>query len=93
MDFVQQFANAADPNALIAEAADLLFAVDISQGVKDQLKTNFLLFGQTSDYYWSDAYTTYIADPNTTDPAAQLVPTILLLLFLDMQGAAEHHLH
>lgn len=93
VDLVAQFADPADPNALIAEAVDLLFAVDVSQGIKDQLKTNYLLFGQTSDYYWSDAYTTYVADPNTTDPAAQLVPTILLLLFLDMQGAAEHHLH
>ena len=90
--FVEQFAFPEDPNALISEACSLLFAVDVSQTVKDQLKTNYLLFGQTNDAYWTTAYLTYVADPNTTDPAAQLVPLFLQALFIDMQGAAEHHL-
>ena len=32
-------------------------------------------------------------DPNTTDMTAQLVPSLLLWLFLDMAGAAETQLH
>ena len=64
----------------------------MAQTVKDQLKTNYLLFGQTNDAYWTTPYLTYVADPNTTDPAAQLVPLFLQGLFIDMQGAAEHHL-
>ncbi|MCB0792084.1 MAG: DUF1800 domain-containing protein [Flavobacteriales bacterium] len=92
VQFVQQFTDAGDPNALIDEACKFLFAVDVSQSVKDTLKTNYLLFGQTTDSYWTNAYNTYVADPNTTDPAAQLVPFLLLGLFIDMQGAAEHHL-
>jgi hypothetical protein len=40
--------------------------------------------GPLSDSYWSDAYELYVADPNTTDMTAQLVPTMLLWLFLDM---------
>ena len=91
-DFVQQLSDPGDPNVLVAEAAELLFGVPVSQSVRDQLKTNYLLFGQLSDSYWTTAYFTYAADPNTTDPAAQLVPTLLLLMFLDMQGAAERHL-
>jgi uncharacterized protein (DUF1800 family) len=89
---VQQFSNAANPNILVAEAADLLFTVPVSQGVKDQLKTGYLLLGQTNDSYWTSAYLTYVADPNTTDPVAQLVPLLLAALFVDMQGAAEHQL-
>jgi hypothetical protein len=77
---------------LVAEAADLLFTVSVSQGVKDQLKTGYLLLGQMNDAYWTSAYVTYVADPNTMDPVAQLVPTLLAGLFIDMQGAAEHQL-
>lgn len=89
---VQQFTDAEDPNVLVAEAADLLFTVGVSQGVKDQLKTGYLLLGQMNDAYWTSAYVTYVADPNTPDPVAQLVPTLLAALFVDMQGAAEHQL-
>jgi hypothetical protein len=91
--FVQQFSDPADPDVLINEAVELLFAVPLSPAVKDQLKTNFLLSGQSADHYWTDAFETYVADPGTTDPAAQMVPTILETLFADMLGAAEHHLH
>ncbi|MBL8012018.1 MAG: hypothetical protein JNJ64_15535, partial [Flavobacteriales bacterium] len=45
------------------------------------------------DYYWTFAYATYVADPNTQDMTAQLVPTILLWLTIDMLGAAETHIH
>lgn len=92
MALTQQFTTPEDPNALVAQAADLLFKVDVSQQVKDQLKTNYLLFGQQADHYWTDAYLIYLADPNTPNTTAQLVPTLLLGLFLDMQGAAEHQL-
>jgi hypothetical protein len=90
---VDQFTNPMDPNSLVADAADLLMAVPISEAVRNQLKTNFLLLGQQSDFYWSDAYELYVNDPNTTDMTAQLVPSILLWLFLDMAGAAETQLH
>lgn len=91
--FVQQFSDPSDPDALIDEAVELLFGMPVSQGVKQQLKSGFLLSGQVADHYWTDAYDTYIADPQTTDPAGQMVPTMLRTLFADMLGAAEHHLH
>lgn len=90
---VAQFSDPYDPNTLVANAADMLFAVPVSQGVRDQLKSSFLLLGQQSDFYWSDAYEIYVLDPNTTDMTAQLVPFMLLSLFLDMSGAAETQLH
>lgn len=90
---VAQFSDPYDPNVLVSEAVDLLFAVPVSQAVKDQLKTNYLLLGQQSDHYWSDAYGLYVNDPDTTDMTAQLVPDILLWMFNDMRGAAEIHLH
>lgn len=91
--FVQQFNDPTDPNALIDEATELLFAVPVSQQVKDQLKTNFLLDGQSTDQYWTNAFNIYVADPETSNPDAQMVPEILRSLFLDMLEAGEHHLH
>ncbi|MCW5898958.1 MAG: DUF1800 family protein [Flavobacteriales bacterium] len=90
---VAQFSNPYDPNALVEDATQLLFGVPVSAEVKQQLKTNYLLLGQQFDHYWTDAYEIYVNDPNSPDPFAQLVPTLLLLLFLDMVQAAENHLH
>lgn len=93
MAVLAQFADPSDPNNTITESADLLYNVPISQSVKDQLKTNFLLFGQANDLYWTDAYDIYAADPNTTNMTAQLVPAILLWLYGEMVQAAEIHIH
>lgn len=93
MAVLAQFTDASDPNNAIAESADLLYCLPISQTVKDQLKTNFLLLGQSNDLYWTDAYDIYAADPNTTNMTAQLVPAILLWLYGEMVQAAEIHIH
>ena len=90
---VAQFNDPYNPNTLVTDAAELLFAVPVSAGVKGQLKTNYLLLGQMNDAYWSDAYELYVLDPNTTNMTAQLVPSLLLWLFLDMAGAAETQMH
>ncbi len=90
--FVQQLQDPADPNMLIDQLVELLYVNPISADVKQQLKQNYLLFGQVSDIYWTDAYELYIADPNTTNMTAQLVPAILKWLIGDMQRAAERHL-
>lgn len=93
LQLVAQFTDAYDPNALVEDAAGMLFAVPVSQGILQQLKTNYLLLGQQSDHYWTDAYELYVMDPETTDLTAQLVPFLLTALFADMVQAAEQHLH
>ncbi|MBK8498469.1 MAG: DUF1800 family protein [Flavobacteriales bacterium] len=90
---VAEFTDAYNPNTLVTDAAELLFAVPVSNGVKWQLKTNYLLLGQLNDVYWSDAYELYVTDPGTTDPTAMLVPSLLQWMFLDMAGAAETQMH
>ncbi len=91
--FCEQLSNPADPDQLLADMAELYYGTAVSQAVRDQLKTNILLFGQTQNYYWTFAYSTYVADPNTQDFTAQLVPGVLLWLTVDMLGAAEFHIH
>ncbi|HEX5625504.1 MAG TPA: DUF1800 family protein [Saprospiraceae bacterium] len=92
VDFVKKFDQPSDPNALISEAIELMLGAPVSQGVKDQLKTNYLLLGQSTDYYWTDAWDVYIANPGTTDPEARRVPTMLQDLFMYLMSSAEYHL-
>lgn len=92
VDFVKKFENPSDPNSLIAEAVELLLGATVSQNVKDQLKTNYLLLGQATDYYWTDAWEVYLANPNTSDPEARRVPTMLQDLFIYLMSSAEFHL-
>jgi uncharacterized protein (DUF1800 family) len=57
--------NPADPNLLIDRFFSFLISTDIAATIKSNLKTQILLSGQTSDYYWSDAWNLYIANPTT----------------------------
>jgi uncharacterized protein (DUF1800 family) len=61
--FAQSLSNPADPNVLVQDALVRLYSYPVEQDFKDYLKS-FLLSGQTSDYYWSDAWADYIAEPN-----------------------------
>ena len=89
--FTQQLSDPSNPNTLISDLCELFYVSPISQSVRDGLKQDFLLLGQSDDNYWTMAYEIYVADPNTTDMAAQLVPSILHWLIGEMQQAAEHH--
>ena len=89
VEVVSNFSDPTDPNILISDLVDLFLHVPISSEVQSTLKTTKLLLGQQNDIYWSDAYEIYIADPNTTNQTAQMVPTLLLYTFLDLSGSAE----
>jgi uncharacterized protein (DUF1800 family) len=93
VQLVQQFSNPSDPNVVVSEACDLLFAVPVSQAVKDHLKNDFLLQGQTMDAYWTSIWNAYVNNPEIPDPVAQSVPVRLRNMFLDMMEAAEFQLH
>ncbi len=91
--FVKQLDQPHDPNILINQLVELFYGVQVSQAIKDSLKTTYLLKGQSSDFYWSSAYVAYADNPNTTDPDARQVPRQLQDLFAYMFSAAEYHLH
>lgn len=86
---VAEMGDASDPNVVVAGCADMLYAIPVSQGILDTIKTNRLLLGQSNDTYWSDAYEIYVADPNTTNQTAQMVPNLLTFMLLDMAKAGE----
>ena len=50
---------------MIQDVFDLLISTEIDQSIKDNLKKQILLSGQTSDYYWTDAWNAYTSSPTT----------------------------
>ncbi len=57
--------NPADPNQLIQDLFELFISTEIDQSIKDNLKKQILLSGQTSDHYWTDAWVNYQSVQNT----------------------------
>ena len=89
--FAQQFNTPEEPNALISQITKLLYGIDVSQTVKDGLKTSFLLSGQSSDHYWTDAWNAYTAAP-TDSSKKSTVNSRLQALIKYVCGQAEHQL-
>lgn len=89
--FAASLSNPGDPNQLIDDILTIIFRIDISPASKTQLKTDILLGGQTSDYYWTEAWNQYVTTPgniaNTTTVKNRLRD--LLKYFMDL---AEYQL-
>jgi len=64
--FVQTLSNPGDPNKLIDDMVNRIFRIDISAASKMQLKTDILLGGQSTDFYWTDAWNLYVSTPGNT---------------------------
>ena len=52
-----------DPNILMDDLFSFLVSTDIDATLKTNLKVQLLLTGQTSDYYWTDAWNLYLSSP------------------------------
>ncbi len=63
VDFAKRMPNPADPNALILDFNKFLLRRTLSQGLRDQIKTDILLTGQITDSYWTDAWNAYVNSP------------------------------
>jgi uncharacterized protein (DUF1800 family) len=89
--FAKAMPNPGDPNELINDAIKYLFRLPLQQASKDQVKRDILLSGQTSDFYWTNAWTAYIANPNDTTNA-NIVKSRLTSLFQYLLKLAEYQL-
>ena len=65
--YAKTLSNPGNPNDLIDDALKYLYRLNLSPQVKQQLKTQMLLTGQQFDYYWTNAWSTYIANPSTAN--------------------------
>ncbi|MGB3006635.1 MAG: DUF1800 domain-containing protein [Chitinophagaceae bacterium] len=90
VSFAQTLSNPGNPNDLIDEALNIFFRNDLSAQSKGQIKAQILLTGQQWDYYWTNAWSAYIANPTT--PNFNTVNTRLKSLFQYIFNLSEYQL-
>jgi uncharacterized protein (DUF1800 family) len=83
--------NAGDPNALVADSLAILYRVPLSDAVKQKIKQTILLSGQTQDYYWTNAWNAYLADPANMATAA-IVSNRLKSFYQYLMNLSEYQL-
>lgn len=88
--FVNALSDPANPNTLIIDSLTIMYAIEVSQQVKDFLKS-ILLSGQLSDSYWTDAWTTYKANTNIVANRA-IVLTRLQAMYKYLMNLPEYQL-
>ena len=85
-EFAKTLSNPGDPNKLIDDIVQIIYRIDISAASKTQLKTDILLGGQSSDYYWTDAWNMFIATPGNMSNTATVKNRLrdLMKYFMDL---------
>ncbi len=82
--------NPSNPNSVIDDAAFFLLSTELSPSIKSNLKTQILLSGQSSDYYWTDAWNLSISTPTTIN--LNIVNTRLKTLFKYLMNLPDYQL-
>ena len=90
VSYVQQFSNPGNPSDLIDDALKYIFRNQLSYESKKTIKTQILLSNQQWDYYWTNAWTAYIASPTTAN--FNIVNNRLKSLFQYFFNLAEYQL-
>ena len=89
--FAKTLPSPGDPNLLIDDSLRLLFKIDLAPDFKTKVKSDILLGGQISDYYWTNAWDAYIASPTDT-VSRNLVYTRLQALYKYFMNLSEYQL-
>ena len=89
--FAAQFANPGDPNLLINDSLEILLRYPLSESGKEFIKRSLLLSGQLQDYYWTNAWDAYKANPADM-MAREIVLARLRSLYKYIMNLPEYHL-
>jgi hypothetical protein len=89
--FTQTLPNPGDPNALIDDALAILYRMSLSAQVRQTIKEQILLSNQTQDYYWTNAWTAYLANPSNQSNF-NVVNTRLKSLYQYLMDLPEYQL-
>lgn len=88
--YAKTLTNPGNPNDLVDEALKYLYRMNLSPQVKQQMKTQMLLSGQQYDYYWTNAWSAYIASPTAAN--FNIVNIRLRDLFRYLMNLSEYQL-
>lgn len=89
--FTQTLPNPGNPDALVNDALAVVYRVPLSDTVKQSIKQSILLSGQTQDYYWTNAWNAYIADPTNMATTA-IVANRLKSFYQYLMNLSEYQL-
>ncbi len=89
--FTQSLPNPTDPNALIDDALAILYRIPLTAATKQTIKEQILLSNQTQDYYWSNAWNAYLADP-TNQSNFNIVNNRLKIFYQYLMNLPEYQL-
>ena len=88
--FAKQFTTPSDPNLLIKDSLEFLYANDITTNQFNFLKS-ILLSNQSSDHYWTEAWNNYISNPSNATFKEQVL-TRLQSLYKYLMNLGEYQL-
>ncbi len=91
LSFADRFANPGDPNLLINDSMAILLRYPLSESAKEFIKRSLLLSGQMQDYYWTNAWDAYKANPTDMITKA-IVLARLKALYKYIMNLPEYHL-
>ena len=89
--FTRSLSNPGNPNQLLDDALSVLYRVPMSDASKQAIKQSILLSGQTQDYYWTNAWNGYLADPSNMSAQA-IVGNRLKSLYQYLMNLPEYQL-
>ena len=92
VDFAKRMSNPTDPNQLVLDFNKYLLRRTLSQSLRDSIKSDILLTGQTSDYYWTDAWEAYISDPADAKNLSVINSRLKNLILYFLSKLEEYHL-
>ncbi len=87
-----RMSNPADPNALVQDLNTYFLRRELSEGLKDQIKTNILLTGITEDHYWADAWDAYLNNPADLNNYTVINTRLKALVLYFLSKLEEYHL-
>ena len=90
LPYTSGFSKPEDPNQLINDALAQLYVIDVSATVKTFLKS-ILLSNQSTDFYWTDAWTLYKSNPSNAANKT-IVTTRLQAMYKYIMNLAEYQL-
>lgn len=91
ISFADQLPNPGDPNGLITQSLEILLRYPLSESAREFIKRSILLSGQLQDYYWTNAWDAFKANPADMG-ARQIVLTRLQALYKYIMNLPEYHL-
>ena len=86
LSMAKRTSNPADPQRLVSELADAMFAIELTADQKDYLVASILIPG-LPDYEWTLYWSQYIGDPNNTQKRNAVVTRLNALMKFMMRMA------